>query len=116
MTSENSGGGIEQRRSPRRPAGWRCIVKSPSEGLLQGRIENASAQGFLLELANTLPTGEIITTKVEVMYSGRRWEFLAQVQVRHNVFRTNNCLIGVEIVKISARDAKFLHDYSHGII
>jgi hypothetical protein len=108
--------GEDLRRSPRRAAGWRCIVKSPANGLLQGRVENASAQGFLLELASTLPNGEIITLKMEVMFAGRRWEFVCQAQVRHNVFRTNTCYVGVELTKITAKDAKFLHDFSYGII
>ncbi|MBK8974207.1 MAG: PilZ domain-containing protein [Hahellaceae bacterium] len=114
MTEEKKG--EEARRSPRRPAGWRCILKSPTTGMMQGRVENASAQGFLLEVASTLPMGEIETLKVEVMFSGKRWEFIAQAQVRHNVFRTSSCLVGVEITKITAKDAKFLHDFSYGII
>lgn len=108
--------GDEQRRSPRRPAGWRTIIKSPSKGILKGRIENASAQGFLLDIAESLAAGEILTLKIEVMHAAKRWEFVCQVQVRHIVFRTSSFLAGTEIVKITAKDAKFLHDFSFGLV
>ncbi len=114
MSAEQSG--EEQRRSPRRPAGWRVIVKSPSKGLLKGRIENASAQGLLLELEQSLEKGETLVLRIEVLFSGKRWEFICQAIVRHNVFRTSSFLAGLEINKIGAKDAKFLHDFSFGLI
>lgn len=108
--------GEELRRSPRRPAGWRCFVKSQSRGLQPGRIENASAEGFLIELNETLTKGETVTIKVEVLYGGRRWEFIAQAIARHIAFRTSTCTVGVELTKSQPKDAKFLHDFSYGVI
>ena len=108
---------IDQRHGPRRAAGWRCVVKDISSGnLIRGRVENVSPHGLLIVVPDLIHEGSDIAGKVEVTHAGRRFEFSFQGKVVHNVFRTATCLVGVEITRIDKHQARFLDDYSHGMV
>ncbi|WP_344808749.1 PilZ domain-containing protein [Allohahella marinimesophila] len=106
----------EGRRSPRRAAGWRCIAQAPDKSMTICKVENASAQGFLLDTEVQYPLNTKLMLRIEVRHSGKTWEFLCIVIVRHSVIRKASYMAGTEIEKISEKDEKFLHDYSFNII
>lgn len=108
--------GADGRRSPRRRAGWRCLAQMPDKTLYRCKIENASGEGFLLDSDEQFPLNTRLMLRVEVRHASKTWEFLSIVMVRHSVIRTDTYMAGTEIEKISEKDAKFLHDFSHSII
>lgn len=105
--------GIENRRSPRRGAGWRAIVKAPDKVFYQGKTVNVSAQGLLVEMERQFPPNSLLMLKIEVVYKGEKDEFVLSARVRHNIIRTSNYLVGLQIVKMDEQTEDFLYDYSH---
>ncbi|WLQ12031.1 PilZ domain-containing protein [Hahella aquimaris] len=102
------------RRSPRRNASWRTIVKTPDKKMYMGKIDNVSAHGYLFEFPIPLPVGATLIMKVEIVHHAKRWESIASVIVRHVVVRTSSYLVGVEITDIDDETAHFLNDYANG--